>query len=235
MKNTIHNTLQIWNIPLFLPDSLYEGYLEELTDNEKTRALQFRFDKHRRRYIVSHVAMRRILAQQLYIPKEEVQIHTQDRGKPYIPTNQIYFNLSHSEEMAVLAVSRISNVGIDIEYLNSNIDTLEIAKRFFHPLEYEQLKNINLESRKKYFYYCWTGKEAFLKTTGLGVSENLKSFSLHFLDPNNIHIIFSTKELSEFQLWSAHTYQPNDQYFSTVVSTKHHEKIIYHEFQNSTT
>lgn len=230
MKNSIHNTLQVWNIPLLVEESALEPLLTKLTHEEINKAAQFKFEKHRRRYIVAHAAMRTLLADQLQIPTEELNISTQENGKPFIPNNTLFFNLSHSDELAVLAISREGHVGIDVEQLNKEISTLDIAQRFFHPLEYDQLHNAAPEKRLELFYRCWTGKEAFLKTKGLGVANYLKSFALDFQDSQKTCIIYTSNELKEFQNWHVDTYNPSPLFYSTVVSSALHSDVIIDSF-----
>ncbi|MBX9586653.1 MAG: 4'-phosphopantetheinyl transferase superfamily protein [Gammaproteobacteria bacterium] len=226
MNNTIHNPLQVWNIPLSVEESALEPMLKILTEEEKKNAAQFKFDKHRRRYIISHAVMRTILADQLQIPIEKLVISTLEKGKPFIPHNTLFFNLSHSEDLAVLAVSWQGNVGIDVEYMKNDLSTLDIGRRFFHPLEYDQLKNASPEQQHEFFYRCWTGKEAFLKTKGHGVANHLQSFALDFQDSKNTHIIFASDELKEFNDWHVYTYNPSDHFLSTIVSTTPQPDIL---------
>jgi 4'-phosphopantetheinyl transferase len=174
--------------------------------------------------------MRTILAQALKISAADLQIQTHKEGKPYIPQNPLYFNLSHSEELAMLALSFQGEVGIDIEYLNPDIDTINIPKRFFHPLECEQLEQMPPEKRQHYFYYCWTGKEAYLKAKGVGIANHLQQFSLNFQNPDSIKIVFTTKELEEFKNWTVYTFQPNNNYLSTVVSSTASNILQFHNF-----
>lgn len=231
MKNTIQNTLHVWHIPLTAQESMLGPLLSILTESEKKIAAQFKFEKHRRRYIVAHANLRIILADQLKIPLNELDIATQEKGKPYITDNPLFFNLSHSEDLAVLAVSWQGNVGIDIEYIKKDISTLEIAQRFFHPLEYDQLKNAIPEQQTEFFYRCWTGKEAFLKTTGLGVANYLQSFALDIQDPNITRLIYTSDELKEFEKWHVYIDKPSNDYLSTIVSTieplEHNPPLIY--------
>lgn len=227
-----NNTLDIWTIPLNVPESELLQMFSVLNEEEKKSAMRFRFDKHRRRYIASHAAMRTILAKALSISAANLQFQTQKEGKPYLLDNPLYFNLSHSEELAMLVLSDQGEVGIDIEYLNFDIDTINIPKRFFHPLECEQLEQMPAEKRPLYFYYCWTGKEAYLKAKGVGIANHLQQFSLDFQNPANIKVRFTTQELEDFKNWTVYTFRPKNNYLSTVVSSTASNNLHFHEYKN---
>lgn len=215
---TIDNALHIFIIPLSTPKADLKQLLSELSEEEQNIAMRFKFEKHRRRYIVSHAAMRHILAAQLKTPEHDLKIEINENKKPYIQNNPLYFNLSHSKEMALLALSYQGIVGIDVEFMNPVIDMMGIAERYFHPVEYDQLKRMPEENRDQYFYHCWTGKEAFLKAKGVGIANYLKMFALDIQDLKKLKIISTNKELEEFGKWSVHSFQPGDHYRATVVS-----------------
>lgn len=99
-----------------------------------------------------------------------------DSGKPFFEDNKLFFNLSHSEEYAVCAISSCE-VGCDIEIISDR--GLKIAKRFFFKEEYEDITSCATpEERSEKFFRYWTLKESFMKVTGLGLSLPLDSFKI---------------------------------------------------------
>jgi 4'-phosphopantetheinyl transferase len=224
------STLHIWKIPLEIPAPELSKLFSLLNDKEKNTATRFRLDQHRRRYIVSHAAMRNILGLLLNTSAHQIEFRTQENGKPYIPQSPIHFNLTHSKELALLAISYQGDVGIDLEYFKQGIDSLGIAERFFHPKEVEQIKQFSSEDRDKYFYFCWTGKEAYLKAKGIGIANHLKMFSLNLLDWQKLRVISAEKGLEEFKDWFTYTYQPQENYISTVVSSTTPSNILFHDY-----
>lgn len=101
------------------------------------------------------------------------------QGKPYFKDyTDIHFSLSHSGNMAVLAISD-AEVGIDVQEDRGYSE--KIAKRFYHAKEYKILEKAESVSEcTKLFYQIWTGKEAYIKYTGKGMSQDLRSFSVDF-------------------------------------------------------
>ena len=97
-----------------------------------------------------------------------------DLGKPELSnaTLPLRFNLSHNDELIICAVCLNKDIGCDIENLSRNINVNAIAKRFFSASEYQLIKD-----QPSTFFEYWTLKEAFVKATGLGISQGLDTFS----------------------------------------------------------
>lgn len=95
------------------------------------------------------------------------------RGKPSLPSAKP-FNLSHSGDYAVLAVSS-GSVGVDLERIRP-IDWVKISARFFHPFERAFLAES--ADPQAAFFWIWTLKESYLKAEGLGFSVSPARFSI---------------------------------------------------------
>jgi len=157
-------------------------YLPQLWDllslSERSRACRFAREEDQHQYIVSHGALRCLLACYSNQDPAAISFSTSPEGKPFLPSNRdIEFNLSHAHRLAVLAIAR-TRVGIDIEHLRSLADAEWIAERFFSHHERIQLQGLRADEKLVAFYRCWTRKEAFLKATGKGLSLPLNSFSV---------------------------------------------------------
>ena len=99
--------------------------------------------------------------------------------KPYLKGKQdIYFNLSHSEDVAVCAIS-LWEVGCDIEKI-SDIP-LNIAKKYFCESEYDLISSQKTqEAKQEMFFRLWTLKESYIKMTGMGMRKPMNSFRIKF-------------------------------------------------------
>lgn len=175
-KSEIH----LWQI--FLNNFSAKQLFSRLDPAEQERARRFKADILSRRYIVAHVGMRDILAKYLGSSTASIDLVQPLNQKPFLrpKANQrdLHFNLSHSHEVAILAVSQTWSVGVDIEHIRPIPDVIKLAKRFFAKSEYEMLLTVDPEQQLALFFQIWTAKEAFLKAQGLGISNQLSKFSV---------------------------------------------------------
>lgn len=98
-------------------------------------------------------------------------------GKPrFLEAPDIHFNLSHSGQKVMCAISR-AEVGCDVEQVRE--PNLKMAERFFAPEEYAALAACpHREAQRQLFFRLWTLKESFMKAVGLGLALPLKAFSI---------------------------------------------------------
>ena len=175
-KTEIH----LWQICLnqFPPIQLF-SWLDPI---EKQRAQQLKSETLYRRYVIAHAAMRDILSKYLGSTPASINLIQPPNQKPSIDSAQnqidLEFNLSHSHEIAILALSRSLVIGVDIEHIRNIPDIAQLAKRFFTLSEYEILLGSPADKQLSLFFKIWTTKEAFLKAKGLGISHHLDQFSV---------------------------------------------------------
>jgi len=168
------NEIHIWLNYLNVHEARIKHLYPLLSFEEKERSERFKFYKHRKAFIASHGFMHNVLANYIDTPANEINFSQSEFGKPFIKEKQnsdnIQFNLSHSHNMAILAVCKNNSVGIDIEYAIRETDWLSISQRFFTPNEQQQFFKLNDALQKDAFFKIWTRKEAHMKVTGLGLS-----------------------------------------------------------------
>ena len=150
-----------------------------LSEKERARAERFHFDEHRSRFIVRRWFLRSVLGAYLGVEPDVLDIYTDSYGKPHVRSKPlITFNLSHSGDLALLAVAAGKAVGVDIERVAGRVNGEAIARRFFSKREVGSFLALPLESRENAFFNCWTRKEAYVKARGQGLSLPLDRFSV---------------------------------------------------------
>lgn len=151
-----------------------------LSADERRRAASFLFPRHRRAFVRARASLRAILARYLGEGPEHLGFVLGPHGKPELadPKSALRFNLSHSGGLALLAVSRAREVGVDVEALRPVPDAEAIAERFFSPAESAALRLLPTEQRLLAFFRCWTSKEAYLKAIGDGLAKPLDGFDV---------------------------------------------------------
>jgi len=168
------NVAHVWLVEVqnFIPQ--LDTFWQILADDEKARADRFVFAKHRERYIVIHGILRQLLARYLQINPQEINFVNNKYGKPQAAN--IYFNITHSHDMALLGFTKISEIGVDIEFIRKDFASSNIAKRFFSEPEVKALSKA--KDQTSAFFNCWTRKEAFIKAIGQGLSFPLNKFDV---------------------------------------------------------
>jgi 4'-phosphopantetheinyl transferase len=155
----------------------------DLLEGEKARIERFYFAKHRQRQMVIKKSVRIILANYLNCKASEVTFATKRHGKPYLVNKKLRFNLTHSGDLALLALSKDNELGIDIEK-DSERPFDALAKRFFSQNESEAVTKLkSIYAKQQLFFRIWSAKEAFIKAVGLGLSYPLDDFTIPYNMP----------------------------------------------------
>lgn len=162
----------------------------------------------KRRYIAAHGQLREILSSYLNIKPCDLIIEQSKGTKPKILNKSIYFNLSHSGDYALLAVTLTGELGIDIECERQQFNLHSAGKSVFSSAEYQSIAAMDKAKQQEAFYKCWTKKEAFIKAIGLGFSYDTQSFTIT-TDPNipDRFLYFDRKDYHP-EKWRLITFQP---------------------------
>jgi len=221
-KDVVH----IWEI------SLAETELdlpELLSDDELARFGSISHQPSRIRFLRSRTALRLILASYLGRSAAELDFIYGENGKPELVTATIpavFFNLSHTGNRCLLAVTAENNVGIDIELFQSGRDHAALAERFFTRKE-----SLLLENNDLLFYWLWTLKEASVKAFGMKLLAGLDRFECQFDENGGFSVV--DKQLQQQNKWSMKQWQPDANSVAAVVvdssRAEFFEKILKQE------
>jgi 4'-phosphopantetheinyl transferase len=168
----------VWRIGLDVSTRQRRALEVTLSEAERERASRFRTETLQHRFIAAHGALRHLLAQYVEQPPATLTFTVSAHGKPELVDSALRFNLSHSEALALCAVTLRRAVGVDVECVKPLPDLDEVAQRFFSAREQEMLRTLNGDEKLAGFYRCWTRKEAFIKALGTGLSHPLDSFDV---------------------------------------------------------
>ncbi|MGH2347129.1 MAG: 4'-phosphopantetheinyl transferase family protein, partial [Chloroflexota bacterium] len=172
-------TADLWRVGLTDPSGLMERLLAVLSDEERGRADRFHFQADRRRFIVSHGALRLILGRYTASDPASLRFNLGSHGKPTLGGGRaLRFNLSHSGELALIALSPDRELGVDVELVRDVPDLAAIAARFFTSSEQDVLRGLPAPERVRAFLVGWTRKEAVMKALGLGVALSPESIEV---------------------------------------------------------
>jgi 4'-phosphopantetheinyl transferase len=168
-----------------LNESDVEPWAALLDPAERVSAARFVFPRNRVEYTAAHVLVRRALAAATGHPPMAFRFEAGAHGKPAAwigaaPAG-VHFNLSHTRGMVAVAVAPFEH-GLDVEPLDRGAN-LAIADHYFCPEEIAWLNRLPQARQGEGFIRLWTLKEAFIKATGLGLSQGLDSFWFEVFPP----------------------------------------------------
>ncbi len=207
--------LYVLNLNLInVTDLDYSNYL---SPEEFVRFSKIKLESVKKSQMISQGFKRKILGDILDQDPRELIFKLGPAGKPYLDLDlnlktPLFFNLSHAGDFVLLGVSNRSEIGVDIEKIK-NLDYLNLAKRFFHLLEIDFLKQEkDLKKQERLFFKLWVYKEAYLKAIGLGISYGLDRFAI---DPN-LGVFLQEPQEREHQGYYLKELVLNNAYFSAV-------------------
>lgn len=207
-----NQSVHLWHVVLneFFDKEAY--YLSLLNSEELARANRFHFPIHRQRFIIARAMLREILSLYTHIPPQDIIFAYAHRGKPYLANNplNLQFNVSHSENLAVYALTIRYEIGVDIQKIEKG-DREPIAKRFFSPNEYLEIAQLKPDKQKIAFYRLWACKEAIIKALGEGLYLSLTDFDVT-LNKKTQWVSFRRSDLTEAFFLKTFRVRPNYQF-----------------------
>jgi 4'-phosphopantetheinyl transferase len=210
------NAVHVWRAyfqPTLVSINKFEG---SLSKEEIERAQRFIRQSDRERYIFAHGLLRSILAAYVGCAPNQLVFDAKPYHKPFLVSpggsKDIEFNLSHSEDMTLIAVARGTAVGIDVEYMRRIPDAHEIVNRVFSVDERDFLNSLPPAEFNRGFFACWTSKEAFLKGLGKGLSYPLDKFSVIFSNIESDGVIYVHDDRIKAKGWNIISLSPGPDY-----------------------
>jgi 4'-phosphopantetheinyl transferase len=195
----------------FQDPSLLERWEATLSAAERRRRARFVFPRHRHDFLVSHGLTRATLSRYDGVDPAAWAFSHNEYGRPEVANKDarwLRFNLSHTEGLCVVAVTRELDIGVDVEEMHGKTPSIEIAERFFAPIEVENLRALSPRHRPDRFFSYWTLKEAYIKARGAGLSLPLDLFAFT-LQPDGLpRISFDPQLADDPDAWHFGLFRP---------------------------
>ena len=212
-------------------DNNLEQYFDLLSESEKFNINKIKIDEVRTRSISSKFITKFILSGYIGVDIQNITFSYNEFGKPEIlhslnPLN-LQFNVSHSGDLGIMVVTIGNSVGIDIEKITDLENMDEIINLCFSDQEINFMTGLDKPFKTEIFYKIWTGKEAFVKALGTGLSFPLKNISFRLNDNRTLIIDEIFLQRDPYNNWQVYNFNPGDKYTSTLVvnnnlfTTKH--------------
>lgn len=169
----LSSSVDLWYAPIEPLIPFREELRSDLSEGEQKRADRFRFEKDRNRFIIGHFLLRNVLAKYLSTHTTEISFGRAEFGKPYLLDHKsLRFNFSDTKDAILIGVTKDCEIGVDIETLNRELDHEGVADHYFTDAEIKELKNSS-EPKRRFLEY-WTRKEAILKSSGVGIMDDVR-------------------------------------------------------------
>jgi 4'-phosphopantetheinyl transferase len=220
----------VWKPPSTAPDSARPGEIHvwraavppqltpaleaTLPEAELRYARRMTADSSMRQFAAAQAALRTVLARYLGEPPAGIAFRRGQHGKPFLEQRyelDIQFNLTHSHDLAVAAVTAGSEIGVDLEKVRARPAAERLAARFYAERERATLEQSPAEQRERFFFRLWTRKESHLKATGTGLSVTLRDIDT----------------LSPDSEWWYHEFEPASDYVATLAGTGERPRFSY--------
>lgn len=166
-------TISLWGVMLEGPQTCENRCWSYLSDEERVRADRFIRGEDRRRYLLAHGCLRRLLGRYLNVEPSAVTFQLGQAGKPALCSathgSDLSFNLSHAQGRALIAIAEGREVGVDLERVRSDVEVEKLSRRYFSPGEQTMIMQLAQGQRSAQFFRYWVAKEAVLKAQGVGL------------------------------------------------------------------
>ncbi len=171
--------VHVWTLRLDLERAAVNRLEAFLSPAEVSRARRFVLATDRRRWVCAHGLLRLVLSRYVGTRPDEVAFENGPGGKPRLADRPSpRFNLSHADDLALVAVSLDREVGVDVERIREIGSLRALAESCFSPAERTALASVAGSQRLEAAFAGWTRKEAFLKVLGEGLARPLDSFDV---------------------------------------------------------
>jgi len=144
---------------------------EYLSPEERAHVPEYRIREAAERYVVTRSLVRIVLSQRIGLPPREIRVTRTDTGKPVV-TDGVHFNVTHSGELVLMAVSADRPVGVDVERKREVARVQALVARWLTDAERSDLARLRTRglTESDAFLRVWSLKEARLKALGVGIS-----------------------------------------------------------------
>jgi 4'-phosphopantetheinyl transferase len=211
--------VHVWRASLEQPEALIQQLAQTLSEDERTRASRFYFERDRKHFIVGRGLLRTILGCYLSLEPTQLQFCYGSRGKPALAnmgdSDTLQFNLSHSHGLVLYAVTRDRKIGIDLEQIRPTSDVEKLAERFFSPREHAAIRSLPSSQKQEAFFHAWTCKEAYLKAIGEGLA-GLEQVEVSLVPGEPVRLLSTGEDSPASSRWSVQVLTPAPDYIAAL-------------------
>jgi 4'-phosphopantetheinyl transferase len=225
-----HDEVHIWKVDLTRILALGPALDLTLAPEESRWAKQFSQGQARRRYLLSCAVRRDILAGYLNAEPSELEFRYGVHGKPELANHAIHFNVTHSHRLAVCAVSKSLQLGVDVERMQAGVEE-EISGWFFSSRAIRFLESLPRPRRQRVFFQGWTRMEAYAKALGIGLTIDFENLEALLTASGPVFYGAGQPAASSEVCW-LHDFQPRKGYVAALAVRGGECKVKYWKWQS---
>ena len=215
--NLAKNEIHIWLTKpqeLLGNEVLLSRYSALLNAKETQKQQRYKFAKDRHDALITRAFIRDLLSYYADIAPQDWQFEKGEKDKPEVINAPLplRFNISHTKNLIICAVTLTDDIGCDVENTGRSNDVLAIAERYFSTQESTELFSLPEAHQRHRFFDYWTLKESYIKAWGLGLAIPLADFSFTINDQvqitndlftikNDINLSFAKHRIDDPQIW----------------------------------
>jgi 4'-phosphopantetheinyl transferase len=220
--------IHVWRANLAAHKSALRSLEKTLAPEECAKARRFRRELDRDRYVFAHGFLRSILARYLRTKPGEIVFSHGPDGKPELASGAVRFNMSHSNDLVVCAISGGCHVGIDVERVRPGVDR-DVAK-CFSPRGLQILEALPQPARWRTFFQGWTRMEACCKAFGEGLDVGLGAFDV-FVDARNPVLLPPLRKAGQERVCWLGDLSPRRGYVGALATREENYSLRYWEWR----
>lgn len=227
--------IDIWcvHVDSCIQANLMATYASLLSHEERARNQRFVFERDRQVDLVARALVRTVLGRRMDVSPKILCFDVTSRGKPKLASQfdaeeNISFNLTHCNNLVMLAVASGRSVGIDVEYTNNNCP-FEVIDHCFTNKEVADLYDLPAEKRVERFWALWTLKEALVKSSGHGLMVPLNWFCFNYDKINggiSLRVLEKIQNQDLHRPWRFYQWRPSTGYLTALCIEAHEEEEI---------
>lgn len=210
--------VHIWQVNLSALKSYTAQFINLLSMDEKVRFSKFKFTILQEKFAIGRASLKILLSKYLEILPKDVVLSYTKSGKPFLSDSNLCFNLSHSGDYALIAITNAQSIGIDIEEIKPIDDLDTVAKLIFSEKEYHHWLSLSHMEQESAFYQSWVKKEALSKGTGEGLNLSFNTLEVNTLSNTNPTLV-TCPFLKEERLWEIYNLDLNNNGYRAALAT----------------
>jgi 4'-phosphopantetheinyl transferase len=196
--------------------ALLSQYARLLCPEEQQRHVRYRNERVRHEFLVTRALVRTVLSRYTGVDPARWRFTTNAYGKPDAASpalaEPLRFNLSHTRGLIVCAVTRLEEIGVDVENIERQTTGPDLARRYFSAREVADLLKLPPQRQQQVFFDYWTLKEAYIKARGKGLAIPLDQFSFDLARGDSVQISFSPQLGDDPSTWRFAQFSPTSEH-----------------------